>query len=1331
MKTLVPVTMLLAASLATAQHYSTGRATGYVVLKDKNKDCPTRPDIYRNGISLLAIHEPSMVETTTWKGHFDFTPLRTFTWRITVQWEGYRQETGPRGKPTYVIPQGNTPTAVIEEYICMAKEPGPKPLGGLLLRDTTPFVYYGFGGDPSDQAGQPPASPPSLLPVTGKITDESGAAAKGMVRLYVIRPSKGRLDQIAFARSNRDGEFQFKFDPPVLSGLDRLYISAKGPDARTYSDFVAQDDLAQPLDLRIVRTPRLEPATNPGDIRGITFGPGLMRSLPLPGSRDINSLILLAPGVFPAAETAGLSGPGLAPGIGTAGQFSVNGLRSRQNNFILDGADNTNEETGVPRHGFVFLAPLPVEAVTELQAMTGSADARFGRSAGAQINVLSSSGAAGFHGAAYGYFTDRRLNARNFFDARPSTTAVPLTGGPNNAPVTLDGKPFLLPSPVNRDLPFTRTQAGIVVGGPIAINRDNEPRTFFFAAFEDQLTHAANETHFSVPTVNQRGYRNSGGTGITSSDPRKIALYPSSLAGDAIFSLYPFPNNPAGPFGANTWTEVLPAGGTGHLFSLKLDRYVRAFHANNVITTRYSQTDESSDLPAVDSALFSSVRPKVRTRSFASFFDTNLARHWANTVRFGWGRAAFGFDEKRDPLQLPSSLFPAEPFLLNRPLLFNVTLAPGAPAFAGVLPAQSMRETEQLTGAIGRVNVPGFSSVGVDTFHFPRHQASDTLQWADTLTRTTGRSNLALGFEIWRLSLDSAMERNARPELTFYGQALRVLPRTFPADTGLLDPASVVAAGLVPSFQQTLAQSRDQTLSLHRKQIDFFFQEDFHILPRLTLTAGGRFQVQRLPESDDGRFTRGPDRSLFDKGICKGALESCSSEIDLLANAFPVGFQKAFSAKSFNSDIRIGLAFDPWGTGTSPIRFAIGTYSSQLPATIIDDSRNVFPQLPLNPFLPPCSCGISTSLGGLSDGSSLNLLSPKAAANPVAALALMSSPAALQVVQPAPNLGSPSSLQFSFGVQRRLKGSGFFSVGYVGTRGRDLLRIRVQNATGPPGFALVSILPLGGASHTPAFFGTTVPAFGPGSVSKLLYETTASSRFDSLQSEFRGSLRSLQFGAAFTWSHAIDDASDFFNTTGAFALPQNNTHPSERGSSSFDARLRGTGYFVWDLPRLLKRTMLSGWQLAGTVTAQTGQPFTVNTAFDINNDGILTDRLATTNGLLGAGVGRPISGTSRTTLLSLAPGTNPAALLAPPGSDGIVGRNTFRAGSISSIDLALSKTFAFKERYRVAWRLESFNTANRSNFGIPVRILESPAFGQATRTATPNRILQIAGRFDF
>lgn len=82
-------------------------------------------------------------------------------------------------------------------------------------------------------------------------------------------------------------------------------------------------------------------------------------------------------------------------------------------------------------------------------------------------------------------------------------------------------------------------------------------------------------------------------------------------------------------------------------------------------------------------------------------------------------------------------------------------------------------------------------------------------------------------------------------------------------------------------------------------------------------------------------------------------------------------------------------------------------------------------------------------------------------------------------------------------------------------------------------------------------------------------------------------------------------------------------------------------------------------------------------------------------------------------------------------TNGAVGRNTFRAAGFSTVDLSVGRIFPLAEGRDLWLRMEGFNVFNRPNFGIPVRILESPSFGSAVNTSTPNRKLQIALKLHF
>jgi hypothetical protein len=149
--------------------------------------------------------------------------------------------------------------------------------------------------------------------------------------------------------------------------------------------------------------------------------------------------------------------------------------------------------------------------------------------------------------------------------------------------------------------------------------------------------------------------------------------------------------------------------------------------------------------------------------------------------------------------------------------------------------------------------------------------------------------------------------------------------------------------------------------------------------------------------------------------------------------------------------------------------------------------------------------------------------------------------------------------------------------------------------------------------------------------------------------------------------------------------------------------------------------LLGGWQFALISTYQTGQPFTVNTSFDINMDGNLTDRINTIDGL--------ILVDERQQKLALM--TNPVNLLATLGANGLVGRNTFRASGIAKTDLSMIKNIRIKPGQSLILRAEAFNLLNRTHFATPVRVLEAPSFGKSVDTLVNPRQVQFALKYVF
>jgi hypothetical protein len=346
----------------------------------------------------------------------------------------------------------------------------------------------------------------------------------------------------------------------------------------------------------------------------------------------------------------------------------------------------------------------------------------------------------------------------------------------------------------------------------------------------------------------------------------------------------------------------------------------------------------------------------------------------------------------------------------------------------------------------------------------------------------------------------------------------------------------------------------------------------------------------------------------------------------------------------------------------------------------------------------------------------------------------------LDLILPQRGLATPYSLHYGFTVERQFKNDYMVSAAYIGTRGHDLLRLATPdlglNNTRFAGNIITS--PLNASEPFPYFQGQILPPQNrlisqSFAIARTFFESSARSAYHSLQLEFRKRYsKSFLIGSAFTYSHAIDDASDFFDNAGAFALPQNSVVRSEGGSSNFDMGVRSATHFVLDIrsdwfkKRRWQAALLGKLQLAGVFTAQSGQPYTVNSALDINRDGNLTDRLNTLEGLI-------TDSTDDRVQLRLAPGVNPRTLLAADGFDGSIGRNTFRAPHLYNLDFSVTRRWALlgSDRWRFLARVEFLNLFNWANYGVPVRILESPGLGTAIRTITPPRSIQLVGKLQF
>lgn len=172
-----------------------------------------------------------------------------------------------------------------------------------------------------------------------------------------------------------------------------------------------------------------------------------VRELPLNG-RSWTDLASLQPGVD-TIQTQPTFAVGADRGNrGFGQQLTISGARPQQNNYRLDGVSLNDYANGAP--GSVLGGNLGVDAIQEFSVLTSNYSAEYGKTSGGVVNAITRSGTNAFHGSAYEFLRNSKLDARNFFE-----------------------------DPTQPKAPFKRNQFGGAIGGPIINNR-----TFFFADFE-------------------------------------------------------------------------------------------------------------------------------------------------------------------------------------------------------------------------------------------------------------------------------------------------------------------------------------------------------------------------------------------------------------------------------------------------------------------------------------------------------------------------------------------------------------------------------------------------------------------------------------------------------------------------------------------------------------------------------------------------------------------------------------------------------------------------------------------------------------------------------
>ncbi len=267
--------------------------------------------------------------------------------------------------------------------------------------------------------------------VRGRVTDAQGGALPGVV-IHLRHQESGIFRQVS---TSGDGSY---FLTGVVPGPYEMTAELSGFKKMARRDLRLEVGKTATIDLRLEVGGLTEEVSVSAespivDITSKEVGGNITeRELTdLPSiNRNYIGFIGLLPGVIPNISTESFG----------SDSVSVNGQDSRNNNYLLDGANNNDDVIG-QRAG--TQARTPLEAIQEFQVLVNQYDAEFGRSTGAVINAITKSGTNAFHGSAFSFIQDASLTQKNYFTKK------------NN-----------LPKP---DTKFQ--QYGFTVGGPVIKNK--------------------------------------------------------------------------------------------------------------------------------------------------------------------------------------------------------------------------------------------------------------------------------------------------------------------------------------------------------------------------------------------------------------------------------------------------------------------------------------------------------------------------------------------------------------------------------------------------------------------------------------------------------------------------------------------------------------------------------------------------------------------------------------------------------------------------------------------------------------------------------------------
>jgi len=1132
--------------------------------------------------------------------------------------------------------------------------------------------------------------------IRGLVTDSSGAVIPG-AKVIARNVNTGVTTHTV---TNGEGLYNIQFLP---IGDYTVTASAPGFQTTKVGSFRLQIDQVAKINAKLAvgksaTTVTVAASTAPLlNTENATLGTSVdahtLENMPLPGL-NVNYATMFVPGtVLPTSGNLGSTQATGRDAGGSGGQGSqvvpsFNGNRQQTNNYILDGME-INETV----NNLIGYNPSPF-SLQEVRVITGNADAEYGNVNGGEVVMVTKGGTNKFHGSAFEYFQNQDLAANDWTDN--------LTHTPKSK--------------------FTSNQFGATIGGPLLRNK-----LFFFGDYEGVRSGGpANPTVVSVPTAAERTGDFSALLAVEGTQ-----LYDTSngLANATPYANNQIPiNNPVARF-LFAHPEALPlpnhAPNPGSVSYLNYQGFSQTKNGNDQGDIRVDYNISQKDSLMAKYTVGDAYTDHTKVALPVQFPTTDdypfhlAVLNWVHTfspsvvneARAGFSRIVWNQGSPSDPSGL---------FGKNGDQVVGIPLADQSIVGFSYMNFQNASSS-------------GFTSFGVspNTVNF---LADNNFSYGDNLTWQHGNHVTKFGVQFVRYQQNFFTTSNLGGLLGQFNYS--GVYTAGPSGSGGGNPFADFVVDKAASAQITGVKG---PFGQRQWRNAFYVQDDWKILPNLTLNMGMRYAYdQAIYEVHD---------KMLSVDLKKAYFAAPGTPFDsMLLYAGKNGASRAlYNAYPWQVMPRFGFAWQV--NHRTVVRGGYGITEAM-------EGTGSGLRMTQNPPFQPSFSFFAAPPGATTGGTSLQtgngFTSVQHSGNNTNVFSGI-----IDVWDP--NLRPAVVQQFNLTTQYAVNDSTSVQLGYVGQLGQHLVvPLGLNQYTAPVPSTCANPDPNDGCTYKVAPYYALVGAYG------YVIETVSQGieNYNALQAVLQHQDRNgLQFQLNYTWSKAMTNNVGFFGVNGSAGTDsfwQNTYDPqADYGPSSYDVRHNLTGTMVYELPfgrgkkfggnwNRAVNSVAGGWSLSGAAMLSSGLPISIQT-FNVNNElnppGNLdgTERanhyfpLKIKNQSVNHWYGTDPSATpcksAGQTVNSL--GANCAYGQPSSTEFGSASPSTERAPGYRQIDLSLFKAFQTYKEQQVKFRVDGFNVFNIASYDPPGQYIDSARFGRIFGTLSPPRQLQLSVIYQF